>query len=352
MMKKKVAVIGYGGMGGWHCEHLQNSDVAELAGIYDIKEERRELARSRGIRAYESFEEVLADPEVDILTLAIPNDCHKEDAILGLRAGKNVISEKPVTLSSADLQEMIDAANETGKLFTVHQNRRWDADFLSMKEIYESGSLGPVFNIESRVHGSRGIPGDWRQLPEHGGGMMLDWGVHLIDQILQMIPEKIRTVYAVMDHVTNELVDDGFKLDIRFDSGLLVRVEVGTSNFINLPRWYMQGRDGTAIIYDWDLSGKIVRCENWDEKDVVPVVTAAGLTKTMAPRDESTIAEHDVPKPNPDVHDFYRNVCKAIDGLEPQLVTHPQMMRVMKLMEAAFESDRQGQVIPFTYDQN
>lgn len=351
-MKKKVAVIGYGGMGGWHCEHLQNSDVAELAGIYDIKEERRELARSRGIRAYESFEEVLADPEVDILTLAIPNDCHKEDAILGLRAGKNVISEKPVTLSSADLQEMIDAANETGKLFTVHQNRRWDADFLSMKEIYETGSLGPVFNIESRVHGSRGIPGDWRQLPEHGGGMMLDWGVHLIDQILQMIPEKIRTVYAVMDHVTNELVDDGFKLDIRFDSGLLVRVEVGTSNFINLPRWYMQGRDGTAIIYDWDLSGKIVRCENWDEKDVVPVVTAAGLTKTMAPRDESTIAEHDVPKPNPDVHDFYRNVCKAIDGLEPQLVTHPQMMRVMKLMEAAFESDRQGQVIPFTYDQN
>ena len=351
-MKKKVAIIGYGGMGGWHCEHLQNSDVAELAGIYDIKEERRELARSRGIRAYESFEEVLADPEVDILTLAIPNDCHKEDAILGLRAGKNVISEKPVTLSSADLQEMIDAANETGKLFTVHQNRRWDADFLSMKEIYESGSLGPVFNIESRVHGSRGIPGDWRQLPEHGGGMMLDWGVHLIDQILQMIPEKIRTVYAVMDHVTNELVDDGFKLDIRFDSGLLVRVEVGTSNFINLPRWYMQGRDGTAIIYDWDLSGKIVRCENWDEKDVVPVVTAAGLTKTMAPRDESTIAEHDVPKPNPDVHDFYRNVCKAIDGLEPQLVTHPQMMRVMKLMEAAFESDRQGQVIPFTYDQN
>ena len=346
-MKKKVAVIGYGGMGGWHCEHLQNSDVAELAGIYDIKEERRELARSRGIRAYESFEEVLADPEVDILTLAIPNDCHKEDAILGLRAGKNVISEKPVTLSSADLQEMIDAANETGKLFTVHQNRRWDADFLSMKEIYESGSLGPVFNIESRVHGSRGIPGDWRQLPEHGGGMMLDWGVHLIDQILQMIPEKIRTVYAVMDHVTNELVDDGFKLDIRFESGLLVRVEVGTSNFINLPRWYMQGRDGTAIIYDWDLSGKIVRCENWDEKDVVPVVTAAGLTKTMAPRKPSSLDHLPLPQIHADVHDFYRNVCKAIDGEEPQLITHPQMMRVMKLMEAAFQSDAEGRPVSF-----
>lgn len=350
-MKKRVAVIGYGGMGGWHCRHLLESDVAELAGIYDIKKERRDLAVSRGIHAYESFEEVLADPTVDILTLAIPNDCHKEDAILGMRAGKNIISEKPVTLCSADLQEMIDVSKETGKLFTVHQNRRWDADFLSMKEIYESGTLGPVFNIESRVHGSRGIPGDWRQLPEHGGGMMLDWGVHLIDQILQMIPEKIKTVYAVMDHVTNELVDDGFKLDLHFESGLRFHVEVGTSNFINLPRWYMQGRDGTAIIEDWDLHGKIVCCENWDEKDVVPVVTAAGLTKTMAPRDEKTIAEHDVPKPNPDVHDFYRNVCKAVDGEEDQLITHPQMMRVMKVMEASFESDRLGQVVPFDYDQ-
>ena len=349
-MKKNVVVIGYGGMGGWHCSHLLKSDVANLAGIFDIKEERQEAARQAGIKAYDSFEAVLADPAVDILTLAVPNDCHKDYAIRAVRAGKNVISEKPVTLCSADLQEMIDAAEESGKLFTVHQNRRWDADFLSMKQVYESGVLGPVFNIESRVHGSRGIPGDWRQLPEHGGGMMLDWGVHLLDQALQMIPEKISTVYAVMDHVTNELVDDGFKLDIRFESGLNFHVEVGTSNFVNLPRWYMQGRDGTAIIYDWDLSGKIVRCENWDEKDVVPVVTAAGLTKTMAPRDDKTIAEHPVPKPDPDVHDFYRNVCRAIDGLEPQLVTHPQMMRVMKVMEAAFESDRQHQVISFDYD--
>ncbi len=350
-MKKNVVVIGYGGMGGWHCSHLLKSDGANLAGIFDIKEARQEAARQAGIKAYDSFEAVLADPTVDILTLAVPNDCHKDYAIRAMKAGKNVISEKPVTLCSADLQEMIDASDETGKLFTVHQNRRWDADFLSMKQIYESGVLGPVFNIESRVHGSRGIPGDWRQLPEHGGGMMLDWGVHLLDQALQMIPEKIDTIYAHMDHITNELVDDGFKMDVKFESGLIYRVEVGTSNFINLPRWYMQGRDGTAILPEWDLkSGKIVCCENWDEKDVVPVVTAAGLTKTMAPRDEKTIAEHSVPQLNPDVHDFYRNVCKAIDGKEPQLITHPQMMRVMKVMEAAFESDRLGQVVSFDYD--
>src|SRR5699024_4670629 len=105
--------------------------------------------------------------EVDILTLAVPNDVHKDLAIRAMAAGKNVISEKPVTLSSADLQEMIDASEKYGKLFTVHQNRRWDEDFLAMKEVYESGKLGYVFNIESRVHGSRGIPGDWRQRKAH-----------------------------------------------------------------------------------------------------------------------------------------------------------------------------------------
>jgi len=67
----------------------------------------------------------------------------------------------------------------------------------------------------------------------------------------------------------------------------------------------------------------------------------------MAPRKDDTIVEHPVPHPTPDVHDFYRNVCKAVDGLEPQLITHPQMMRVMKVMEASFESDRLNQVIPF-----
>ena len=153
MEKKNVVVIGYGGMGGWHTrmicgnkvendgykppENLENgSDVVNLKGIYDIKPERCELAEKRGLHAYSSFEEVLADPEVDILTLAVPNDCHKELAIRAMAAGKNVISEKPVTLSSADLQEMFDASEKYGKLFTVHQNRRWDADFLAMKEVY------------------------------------------------------------------------------------------------------------------------------------------------------------------------------------------------------------------------
>lgn len=341
--KKRVAVIGYGGMGGWHVKHLLESDVCELAGICDIKEERRQLARENGLHVYESFEAVLADPAVDLLTLAVPNELHMPMAIEAMEAGKNVISEKPVTMSSENLQKMIDASKRTGKLFTVHQNRRWDKDFLMMKQAYASGELGEVFGVESRVQGSRGIPGDWRGHKEHGGGMILDWGVHLIDQMLLLVYDrKIEKVYCRCDHITNYEVDDGFKLDLYFEGDLTARIEVGTSHFISLPRYYMTGSNGSAIVADWKDCCHIVACKNWDEKNVVPVVTAAGLTKTMAPRTKDTIAESDIPRPESDVHDFYRNVCAALDGKESQIVTHDQLMRVMKVMEAAFRSDELG----------
>ena len=344
--KKRVAVIGYGGMGSWHVKHIVNSNVAELAGICEIREARRVLAQERGFHVFDSFEAALADPTVDLVTLAVPNELHMPMAIQAMEAGKNVISEKPVTMSSENLQKMIDTSCRTGKLFTVHQNRRWDCDHLMMKQVYASGELGEVFGVESRIQGSRGIPGDWRGKKEHGGGMILDWGVHLIDQMLGIVYDrKVERIYCRCDHITNYEVDDGFKLDLYFEGDLTARIEVGTSHFISMPRFYMTGTNGSAIIQDWREDCRVVCCKNWDEKDVVPVVTAAGLTKTMAPRDEKTIAEHEIPRPESDVHDFYRNVCRAIDGKEKQIVTHEQLMRVMKIMEAAFRSDASGKVV-------
>ena len=142
-------------------------------------------------------------------------------------------------------------------------------------------------------------------------------------------------------------MDDGFKALLHFDDDLTVQVEVGTSNFISLPRWYMQGENGTAVIYDWDLSGKIVMVSDWENRDAVPVVTAAGLTKTMAPRTDETIETYPLPKVQSDVRDFYRNVIKACRGEEEQLIRHDQVMNVMKLMEAIFRSGETGQVVVF-----
>ena len=346
--KKRAAVIGYGGMGGWHTRYLLQSDVIELAGIYDIKPERCELAEQNGIHAYDSLEQLLADESVELVTIATPNELHKPLAIQAMAAGKNVISEKPVTMNSADLADMIEASNKYGKLFTVHQNRRWDCDYLMMKQAYASGELGEVTAVESRIHGSRGIPGDWRGQKEHGGGMILDWGVHLIDQTLQMVKNKrIERIYCRCDHITNYVVDDGFKLDIYFEGGLTARIEVGTSNFISMPRHYMTGTNGSAIVRDWGKDCEVVCCKNWEDKDVVPVVTAAGLTKTMAPRNKDTISEYTIPSPASDVHDFYRNYCLAVDGKAEQIVTHAELMRVMKVMEAAFASDEAGKPVEF-----
>lgn len=343
-----LGIVGFGGMGNWHRETIDTIDGLEVAGIFDIDEERISYAKEVGVHSYNSLEELLGDERIDIVLVATPNDLHKPIAIQAMGAGKHVVCEKPVTLNSKDLQDMIDVSRRTGRLFTVHQNRRWDEDFLTMKKIYEEGMLGEVFRIESRVHGSRGIPGDWRQEKEHGGGMILDWGVHLLDQLLMMMgTTKLKKVYANVTNITNTMVDDGFTAHLSFENGVEALVEVGTNNFISLPRWYMIGQNGTAVIEDWDMRGRIVQAAGKDEKDVVPVRTAAGLTKTMAPRREDTISTKELPIVKSDIRDFYRNVIKTIAGEEESKIKLPEVMRVMKLMEAIFESSEKKQVIDF-----
>ncbi len=109
-----------------------------------------------------------------------------------------------------------------------------------------------------------------------------------------------------------------------------------------MPRFYLRAEKGTAIITDWQKDAHVVKCKAWHESDVVPVLTGSGLTKTMAPRDSITIDEYDVPKPVTDVHDYYRNFVRAIDGVEEQLVTHDQMRCVMKIIMTSFESAENG----------
>lgn len=344
------AVIGYGGMGSWHTRKVKNEmgEYAELIGIYDIDPARNKVAEENGIHAFASREELLADERIDLVTVATPNDYHKEIVMAALKAGKNVISEKPVTLSSADLEEMIACANECGKLFTVHQNRRWDEDYLTMKKLLDDGTLGRVFRIESRVQGSRGIPGDWRNQKQHGGGMVFDWGIHLLDQALMMtLPRKLKTVYAELTNVTNENCDDGFRATLIFDDGLSFYVEVTTSNFISLPLWYMLGENGTSVIDDWDCSGKTVMVSDWENRDAVPIVAGAGITKTMAPRTDDTIKEYPLDVQKADWGEYYKNVFAYLRGEEPIIVTHDQQRRLLKLVEAIFESGKENKVVEF-----
>ena len=344
----KMAVIGYGGMGGWHCDRIREMEKFELAGVWDIDPARLALAESKGIHAFGSLEELLADEEIRLVTIATWNDVHKPLAIQAMRAGKNVISEKPVTMTMTDLDEMIAVAEETGRLFTVHQNRRWDDDYLTMKNLVEKKTLGRVFRIESRVQGSRGIPGDWRKEKGHGGGMVLDWGVHLLDQALTLCDDDpLESVYAHVTHITNDECDDGFYTELRFASGLRYMVEVTTNNFIELPRWYILGENGSSVIKNWDLDGKTVLVHDWDKIDSVPVKAGTGITKTMAPRTDETIHEEPLEQIRGRWTQYYDNIYEVIENGAAPIVNHRQMRRCIALIEAIFTSAETEQVIRF-----
>lgn len=367
----KIALLGCGGMGSGHAlaisgraedkpeflsydvyqerqiEVAELKGKLELAGVYDIDEKRMSWVEANGWRCYRSYEEILADPDVDIVLIATPNHLHKEEAIQALRAGKHVLCEKPVMISSDEFLEVISVAEETGKVFYPRQNRRWDYDYLVAKDVFDNGSLGEVFSVETSLVGSRGIPGDWRRVKAYGGGMMLDWGVHLLDRLLQMIPGKITSLYCKCSYITGEECDDGFRAWLNFENGVTAHVLVSTCNFIDTPHWYIAGKEGTAIIENFQADGKIVRVTNWDEGDVKPIQAGEGLTKTMAPRDEKSAKELALPQVIVDRNGLYLNLVDTINEIAAPLITAEEALRVLRLMERLFESSEKNCVLPF-----
>ncbi len=330
---------------------ILKTDRIRYVGVYDIDPARVELALKSGIeRAYGSQEELLADPSLDFILCATPNNFHKDISIAALRAGKAVICEKPVTMNSEELAEIMAVQKETGKLFTVHQNRRVDTDYLIIKEAIASGKLGNINQLESRVTGSRGIPQGWRQYAVAGGGMMLDWGVHLIDQIVQLFPdETVTSIYCDMYHVAYNECDDGFQLIMKTSGGRHVLIEVGTSHYVPAPRWFCYGDRGAITVTDWDCNGKMIYATKHEvtfEEEIVQ--TKAGPTKTMAPRPKDTVEEIVLNADDylhSDYDSYYRNFAEALDGTAPPRVLPEEVMRVMKIMEAAFASDRTGETM-------
>lgn len=345
----QVAFIGFGGMASHHLNQSCELERINVKGVFDINPERMAVAKEKGLYAYSSREEIYNDPEIDLVLIAVPNDLHKDFAIEALRSGKNVLCEKPVTMSSEELEEVVRVAEECGKIFAIDQNRRVNRDFIAMKRAVESGMLGDVYVIESRVEGSRGVPAGWRTDKKQGGGMMLDWGVHLIDQLMYMYDMKVTEVYCKMYSVHYKDVDDNFRLTMTFENGLTAHIEVSTNNFISHPRWYVLGTEGTLQIDGWDACGKVVRCLKREDTWGAEIKkNKVGPSKTMAPRSEDSVEVIDISAPT-DVTDnlnpVYWQLIDALDGIAPLKITPEQVMRVMKVMEAAFESAESGKAI-------
>lgn len=339
----KLGIIGFGGMAGWHLKNCIKSGSIQPVAAYDIDPKRLIAADKEGLKTYKTPDEFFESHDFDVVLVATPNNFHHDYVCRALREGYHVVCEKPVAMSSDELLDMIKTSEETGYKFTVHQNRRWDTDFLTVSKAVEDGKLGDVYAIESCVHGQNGVPHGWREFKVAGGGMMLDWGVHLIDQLMFMIKEKVTDVYCQMESIRSSEVDDYFKLLFKFESGKTAQVEVGTFCLITKPRWYITGSEGSMVINDWDCNGRIVHantdCLNW-EPEIIQ--TAAGPTRTMAPRPKDTLTELPIEKVIGEWSQFYVNFCKTIDGEAEPYIKLNEVMRVFKVMETAFESAKLG----------
>lgn len=346
MAVHQLGIIGYGGMGSHHHKKLQKPDNLRYIAACDISPVRRELAKADGLTVYEDPMDLLHDPSVEAVLIATPNHLHFPLAMAALEHGKHVICEKPATLTAAEFKQLMDVAAERRLLLTCHQNRRMDKDFLIIQKLLADNELGEVFRLESRVEGSRGIADTWRRKKEFGGGMLYDWGAHLIDQLLLLAPGTVTSVFMRQQHLIDSDADDNFRLELEFDTGLSALVEIGTCNFIMHPLWYALGRKGSAQIDYWDLSGKVVTLTNetirWED-EIKPNI--AGPSITMAPRAADTVAVQPLPEVEADRSFFYKNFARALEGTEPLCVAPAQTLRVMQVIDLAFASAEQNQVL-------
>lgn len=347
-MQINLGIIGYGGMGKLHGKYGAMIGV-NIVAVHDILEERCQEAEKAGFKAYRTLGEFLADSSVDTVILTVPNYLHCEMCKKAAKAGKNVISEKPAALSVSELNEMEKACKEAGVFFTVHQNRRWDKDMLIVKKAYEDGMLGNVFTIESKLHSGNGYMHEWHLYKKYGGGMMYDWGVHLIDQMLFILPGvRIKSIYADIKSVLHEEVDDYFKVIMKMENGVTCHIELSTYILKYQPRWLMAGDKGTLVVNNFDCEGAIYRTGKMLEK-LPPNITesAAGPTRQFAPLPPGGIIEEPLPEVQSNLAEFYMNVDDAIHSRAQSLIKISEVRRVLEVMEACWKSSELDQVILF-----
>ena len=251
-------------------------------------------------------------------------------------------------MSVALFDEMVAACKENGVLFTVHQQRRWDKDYRIMKEVYDKNMVGDMYVIKSQLYGFNGNMHDWHVYPEMGGGMLYDWGVHLIDQMLDMVKSEITSLYADVRNVINENVDDYFNIIMKFKNGVTAEIELGTYYLTPKRAWFIGGNKGSAIIDGFNGEGKIVRTAHLLEN--VPgkiTMTAAGPTRSFGPAAPGLLQEEPLPEVDVNHRNYFEHFLKAFNKEEEVVVKPEQVRRVLCVMDAVRESAKTGKAIAF-----
>lgn len=351
-MALKIGIIGHGFMGHEHEKMLTAFDGIQVTAICDIDPAVLSDV-TEGIKVYQKAEELIADPDVETVLIAANNNQHKKLVIEAAEAGKDIICEKPVALSLEELDEMEEAVKKAGVHFTVHHQRRFDQDYRTIKAVFDSKTLGEPFLVKTMLYGYNGNMHDWHVIPEEGGGMLYDWGVHLIDQMLWMIPGKVTSVFANVRNVINEKVDDYFHIMMKFESGIVAEIELGTYYLADKDHWFerhwfLGGNQGSAYVDGFEPEGKIVRTEHL-LKNVGSkrTITAAGPTRSFGPPPDGLILTEELKVATTKHEDYFTNYLNAMEGKEDFLVKIDETRRVLRLMDAIRESARTGKSVDF-----
>jgi len=342
-----VGFVGYG-LGGrvFHTPLVNAVPTLRVHAIMSPSGERqRQAAADWGCKTVGSLEALLADEAVDLVVVSTPHSTHRDLVIQCLHAGKHVVVDKVMATRLAEADEMIAAAEAAGKLLNVFQNRRWDGDFLTLKQALAEGLLGDVYVCESRVvrWGLRRFT--WRQSAEMGGGPFCDWGAHMIDQFLLLFG-PVESVWADFLYTDEFDVESAAVCHLKHRSGVRSVFECGSISRLDRPRYYVRGSKGAfskpgldpqeARLAQGLVEGVTPRVgdyeppENWAEVVTDLAGTESRITLKTLPGRYVT---------------YYENIAEVLlNGAEP-LVKLSEVREELSVLDAARESAKSGEVV-------
>ncbi len=250
----RTVVVGYGYAGRHiHVPLVRLEPALQLHGVCSGDPAKRDtIASQLGCRTYAGFDEVIADPAVDLVVLATPNALHAPQAIAAMSAGKHVVVDKPMCLTVAEADQMIDAARQTARVLRVFHNRRLDGDFLTLRSLIDQGELGRIRWMELSWQ-KYGLPRTWRQVASVGGGRLYDLGSHLIDQALILGASPVKSVYCrQLREFEGRDIESHSMLTMVFADGATAIIDTTCASRIPKPRYMLVGDKATFVKHGVD----------------------------------------------------------------------------------------------------
>ncbi len=251
-MKKpiKLGMIGVGRAGyGMHLPEMKDKGLFEIYAVCDVENDRLEkMEKEYGAKTYKRVEDIVEDPEIEVIDIATRSCDHFIHAMTALQAGKTVLLEKPVTMNYEEAKKLFAYAESLGenKLFIRH-NRRFEPRFIEAQRIIDSGLLGEVYYIKRSVLNFQRRQ-DWQTISQYGGGQLLNWGPHLIDQALRFSGGD----YKRMTSYTRQVAaagdcEDWVLASFEGINGRIVEIEISGGAAIGGPDYIIYGTRGALI---------------------------------------------------------------------------------------------------------